>query len=175
VPQLVDCMNSQPMSDYRVRVSSDDLVFSAAHFITWDARQCERLHGHNYRVAAEQAGALNSSGFVIDFGVLREALRAVLAELDHRVLLPGEHPSIHVSSGQQEIEVRFRERRWIFPKDDCLVLPIANTTAELLADYIGRRLLAALAAGTDCQPQWLRIEVEESMGRRAVCEIQKDP
>ena len=41
---------------YRVRVTKDHLVFSAAHFITFAGNVCERLHGHNWRVAAEIAG-----------------------------------------------------------------------------------------------------------------------
>ena len=41
------------MSDFHVRIADDDLVFSAAHFITLEGGACERLHGHTYRVAAE--------------------------------------------------------------------------------------------------------------------------
>ncbi|MEZ5948126.1 MAG: 6-carboxytetrahydropterin synthase [Planctomycetaceae bacterium] len=40
-------MNEAP--SYRVRVTKDHLVFSAAHFITFNGTICERLHGHNWR------------------------------------------------------------------------------------------------------------------------------
>jgi 6-pyruvoyltetrahydropterin/6-carboxytetrahydropterin synthase len=40
-----------PAERYTVRVSKDYLVFCAGHFITYDGDHCERLHGHNYRVA----------------------------------------------------------------------------------------------------------------------------
>jgi len=36
---------------YRVRLDKEQHVFSAAHFITFNGDVCERLHGHNYRVA----------------------------------------------------------------------------------------------------------------------------
>jgi hypothetical protein len=48
---------------YHVRVAKDTLVFSAAHFITFAGNVCERLHGHNYRVAAEVAGPLDENHY----------------------------------------------------------------------------------------------------------------
>ena len=44
---------------FRVRVTKDHLVFSAAHFITFNGNVCERLHGHNWRVAVEVTGGLD--------------------------------------------------------------------------------------------------------------------
>ncbi len=38
---------------FRVRVQKEAFTFCAAHFITFNGNVCERLHGHNYRVAAE--------------------------------------------------------------------------------------------------------------------------
>ena len=79
---------------WRVRVTKDHLVFSAAHFITFNGNICERLHGHNWRVAVELAGPLDENSYVFDFIALRDALQAIVLELDHRVLLPTEHPAI---------------------------------------------------------------------------------
>ena len=42
---------------YKVRVTKDSLVFSSGHFITFNGDHCERIHGHNYRVAVEVEGA----------------------------------------------------------------------------------------------------------------------
>ncbi len=44
-----------------VRLSKDNLVFSAAHFITFAGHVCERLHGHNYQVAASVYGPLDEN------------------------------------------------------------------------------------------------------------------
>ena len=63
------------MEHYHVRIAKDYLVFSAAHFITYDGDVCERLHGHNYRVAAEVAGPLDENHYVVDFIALRTRSR----------------------------------------------------------------------------------------------------
>lgn len=153
---------------FRVRVSKDYLVFSAGHFITYQGGTCERLHGHNYRVAAEVAGALDENQYVVDFIALRDELRAIVDELDHRMLLPIEHPQIRVTADEREVTATFADRRWVFPRGDCLLLPVANTTSELLAKYIGLRLANALAARLGQAPDRLRIEVDECFGQVAV-------
>ncbi len=47
-----------PQESYSVRLRKTELVFSAAHFITFAGNICERLHGHNYRTAVEVFGPL---------------------------------------------------------------------------------------------------------------------
>ncbi|OHB78164.1 MAG: 6-pyruvoyl tetrahydrobiopterin synthase [Planctomycetes bacterium RBG_16_64_12] len=159
------------MEHYHVRIAKDYLVFSAGHFITLEGNVCERLHGHDYRVAAEVHGPLDENHYVIDFLVLRDALQSVLGELDHHVLLPTEHPRIRVAADEDEVAVTFEERRWVFPRGDCVLLPIPNTTTELLARHIGRRLLDELEARHGTRPSLVRIEVDECHGHSAVCEL----
>src|SRR5260370_21449365 len=124
--------------EYRVRVTKDQLVFSAAHFITFSGSVCERLHGHNWRVAVEAVGGLDENYYVIDFIALRDAVQKIVSQLDHRMLVPTEHKAINVWSSEREVELTFEDRRWVFPREDCILLPIENTTAELLALWIGR-------------------------------------
>jgi 6-pyruvoyltetrahydropterin/6-carboxytetrahydropterin synthase len=159
--------------NYKVRVEKDSLVFSAAHFITFAGNICERLHGHNYRVAVEIEGPLDENQYVVDFIALRDSLADIVRQLDHRVLLPTEHPTIHVQATDREVEARFEDRRWVFPKDDCVLLPVPNTTAELLARYIGQRLREALLARGHVEPQVLRVEVDECYGQKATCEMRR--
>ena len=157
--------------NFWVRLCKEDLVFSAAHFITFDGNTCERLHGHNYRVAAYVFGPLDENEYVVDFMALQNSLKAVLEELDHHMLLPTEHRLIHVEILGGEVEVRFGGRRWLFPREDCALLPMANTTAERLAWHIGTRLLDRLRAETGRRPQKVRIEVDENFGQWAACEL----
>lgn len=159
------------MQEFRVRISKDDLTFSAGHFITLGGGECERLHGHNYRVAAELAGPLDENYYVVDFGAVNHALKTILKRLDHRMLLPTEHPLIQVDAGDQQVEVTFAERHWTFPREDCVLLPIENTTAELLARHVATGLLNALESATGRRPDMVRIEVEECPGQTAVCEL----
>ena len=97
--------------------------------------------------------------------------RLHVLELDHRVLLPTEHKLIRVAAEGDEVEVTFDRRRWSLPRSDCLLLPIPNTTTELLARYLGERLLDELAARTGTRPTLVNIEVEESPGFSAVCRL----
>jgi 6-pyruvoyltetrahydropterin/6-carboxytetrahydropterin synthase len=155
---------------YHVRVTKDYLVFSAAHFITFNGNVCERLHGHNYRVAAEVFGPLDENHYVVDFIALRDALRELVAELDHYVLLPTQHPQIHVTANQTSVEATFDDRRWVFPRGDCVLLPVANTTAEMLARYLGGKLLQSLADRIGYRPERVLIEVDECEGQIGVWE-----
>ena len=152
---------------YAVRLDKEYLVFSAAHFITFNGNVCERLHGHNYRVSAEVRGALDENQYVIDFIALRDELRAILDELEHRVMLPADHPLIKVVADEREVTATFEDRRWVFPLGDCVILPVANTTAELVARYLGLRLADALAQRTGSRPSDMTIGVDENNGQWA--------
>ena len=157
---------------YRVRVTKDHLVFSAAHFITFNGNTCERLHGHNWRVAVEVAGPLDENSYVFDFIALRDATQKLVGELDHRMLLPTAHPAIHVTADDLEVTAVFEERRWVFPFADCVLLPVANTTAELIARWMGvqlRDVLRQHPGGRGLTS--LRVEIEENFGQWAMCEL----
>jgi 6-pyruvoyltetrahydropterin/6-carboxytetrahydropterin synthase len=155
------------MSDqFHVRIEKAEHVFSAAHFITFGG-ECERLHGHNYHVAAELEGPLDENQLVIDFLRVRERLREITAALDHYVLLPTKHPQLRVEEAGPEVIVTYADRRWVFPSGDCRLLSVANTTAELLARHIGEKLLAALGDQA-AKIGRLRIELDECDGQVAV-------
>jgi 6-pyruvoyltetrahydropterin/6-carboxytetrahydropterin synthase len=156
-----------PAERYTVRISKDYLVFSAGHFITYNGGECERLHGHNYRVAVEVDGPLDDNHYVFDFIALKNRTRAITDELDHRMLLPAENPHILVAADEKRVSVHYKERDWMFPRGECVVLPIANTTAELLARWIGQRLLEVLRREHKFEPVAMRVEVEESFGQSA--------
>ena len=156
---------------YHVRIEKERLVFSAAHFITFDGDTCERLHGHNYHVAAEVVGPLDENHYVVDFILVRDLLQSLVDELDHRMLLPTEHRTIRVEVQTEEFLVSHGDRRWVFPRGDCVLLPVANTTAELLAKYLGERLLAELETRLGQRPERLRLSVDECDGQWATCDF----
>lgn len=152
------------------------MVFSAAHFITFDlaseAEVCESLHGHNYGVRVEIEGPLNHQAYVVDFIALRDQMMRLTSKLDHKMLLPQRHPSIAVSKEGEEIVARYRDRRWIFPEDNCVLLPIANTTAELLAHYLGDQLLDWLKDEQRCQVNRITVSIDENHGQWGIWEWQ---
>jgi 6-pyruvoyltetrahydropterin/6-carboxytetrahydropterin synthase len=155
---------------FKVRVTKDHLVFCSGHFISYEGDKCERLHGHNYRTAVEIEGGLDENHYVFDFIALKHRTKAVTDELDHRMMLPTRNPLIAVEEGPRSVSVRYRDRHWLFPREDCVLLPIENTTAELLARYIAHRLVEELRHHHQFVPEVLRVEVEENIGQSATVE-----
>jgi 6-pyruvoyltetrahydropterin/6-carboxytetrahydropterin synthase len=156
-----------PASQFKVRVSKDYLVFCSGHFITYDGDHCERLHGHNYRTTVEVEDDLDENDYVIDFIALKELTRAITDELDHRMLLPARSLKIQLHEDGANVRVTYRDRFWSFPREECVLLPISNTTAELLADYIAGRIRQEMTARGWRLPRLLAVEVEESFGQSA--------
>jgi 6-pyruvoyltetrahydropterin/6-carboxytetrahydropterin synthase len=152
---------------FTVRVTKDYLVFCSGHFITYHGDECERLHGHNYRVAAEVEAPLDVNHYVFDFIALKNIMRALTDELDHFMLVPTRSELIAVKSEGDTVRLRFRDKEWVFPKADCALLPIENTTAELLARYLATRLRDELKSKYQFVPDVVRMEVEESFGQVA--------
>ena len=155
---------------YKVRVTKDHLVFCSGHFISYEGDRCERLHGHNYRTAVEIEGELDENQYVFDFIALKHRTKAITDELDHRMMLATRNPHIAVEESAESVSVRYRDRHWLFPRGDCVLLPIENTTAELLARYIAGRLVEELRRHHQFVPEVLRVEVEENIGQSATVE-----
>ena len=83
---------------YHLSITKDYLVFSAAHFLTYDGDICERLHGHNYRVTAEIHGPLDENHYVVDFIEFCVFLIYVPKSLYHGPFRRG-RPYLHLPSG----------------------------------------------------------------------------
>ena len=93
--------------------------FSAAHHLKGYAGTCASLHGHNWEVEVFLRGeTLNGIGLLMDFRQVKQALRDVLAELDHSDLN---------TIGE------FRDK---------------NPSSENLARYVYRRLSETIADAT---------------------------
>ncbi len=157
------------MSDFQVRVSKDYLQFSSAHFITFAGHKCESLHGHNYRVGVTVTGAVDPEcQFVLDFALLKEILRPMVDAIDHKVLLPtASHKLELVEEGSFYSVVYLGHPKYRFPKSDCALLPVTNTTAEMLAEFFATAVKRELAERGFEHLQGLVIEVEESPGQSA--------
>lgn len=155
------------MSEYRVVVGKEVLVFAAAHFITFGDGGCESLHGHNYRVGVALTGNLDPHSMVYDFIALKRHMEGLLAELDHRVLLPASNPSLDLVTSAGEVEARHDDQRHVFPESDVVVLPIPNTTAEKIAEYLGDRLANDLRLARAQSVERIEVEVEETPGQSA--------
>lgn len=156
-------------STFKVQVSKDYLVFASAHFITFKGHQCESLHGHNYRVGVAVEGSIDPEClFVLDFSVLKQITRQKVDAIDHKVLLPTLNPKLAFREDGDRVAVDyFGQPTYVFPRRDCALIPIANSTAEMLAQYLGVQVRQELAAREYTHLTSLELEVEENYGQSA--------
>jgi 6-pyruvoyltetrahydropterin/6-carboxytetrahydropterin synthase len=160
----------QRRGEFRVSVTKDYLVFASAHFITFAGHRCEGLHGHNYRARVTIEGELDEeSWFVFDFVVIKKIMRGLCDEIDHKVLLPLQNPKLQIGEQGESVTVAYEGTpRYVFPKKDCSLLPIPNTTVEMLAELLAGRFRAELETMGARGLTAIEMEVEENFGQTAV-------
>lgn len=156
------------MAVFRIRVDHEHLKFSAAHFLLFSHGQCENLHGHNYRAWAEIEGSLEANDYVFDFITIKPLMKSICDRLDHRVLLPTENAALKIETRESVIDATYIEKQYRFPAGDVVLLPIHNTTAELLARYICgelKREIKTRFGGANATT--IQVGVQESFGQEA--------
>lgn len=148
---------------YTLELAKEDFKFSCAHFTLFGPHEAELLHGHNYQVAVEIVGRhLDQEGMLASFFEVKNAIRAACRRLDSLTLIPALSHHLEISSGEGGVEVRFHDRRYVFPEKDVLLLPIANTSVELFARMMWQELVAAVpTAGIEA----LGVRVAETAGQ----------
>lgn len=116
------------------------IVLSAAHFLLLPPDGREPIHGHDYRagVSARVApGRADEAG-----RVLGACLARAVADLDHRLLLPG-HPVIGtLTLVGDAVTLDLPGERLVLPARDCAILPCGNTSTEAIARVVADRLAA---------------------------------
>jgi 6-pyruvoyl-tetrahydropterin synthase len=147
-----------------VTVQGVRLRFAAAHMATL-GDDLEPLHGHNYLVRCLVDGTLTADRWVIDFSLLKEYVRTACDEIDHHFLLQTRSPLLEAIEASGEWTLRFRDRTYRFPVTDVAALPIENTTAELLAEWIAGRVDEALMAGGHDNITRVAVDVQEMPGQ----------
>jgi 6-pyruvoyltetrahydropterin/6-carboxytetrahydropterin synthase len=150
----------------RIDVSGAELRFAAAHFATFGGG-CEPLHGHNYALAVQLEGDLTDDSWLVDFREVRGLAAALCGELDHRFLLPLESRHLGVERREGHYEIVFGARRYVIPEADVRPLPIDNSTAERLAEWLAGRLAAELRSRGAANLSSLSVAVEEAPGQSA--------
>jgi 6-pyruvoyltetrahydropterin/6-carboxytetrahydropterin synthase len=140
-----------------------NIKFSACHFIAGHEK-CGRLHGHSYIISLKLFGEVGDDGMIMDFVLVKKALRAIAEELDHRVLIPSNSPMIEVLIGE-EIIVNVGTKRYIFPAEDVVLLDTVASSAEELS----RVLLSRLLQMVRFPPNVERVElgIHEEVGQSA--------
>jgi 6-pyruvoyltetrahydropterin/6-carboxytetrahydropterin synthase len=173
IVQPYNNIRSQPLQNraqtFAVSVHPGELHFNSAHFITFN-NSCENLHGHNFHVRIQAWGDNNDDAFVIDFVQLNKLAAEICLKLHDKILLPGESTEVDIEEAQGQIEVSSYDKRFSLPAGNCLILPIRNTTAEMLAWYIMESLLPMLEADEAlAHVASLEIAVEEAEQQWGIC------
>jgi 6-pyruvoyltetrahydropterin/6-carboxytetrahydropterin synthase len=163
-----------PTESWSIQIHKDYLKFSAAHFLIFPDGTAERLHGHNYKVYVELHTDLDQHGLVVNFKEIKPLVRALCDELDEHLLIPAQHPVLTATRVGEAVEIRYRERHYLIPADEVILLPIGNSSAENLAAWFGRTLRERM------QPRWpglrvrrLSIGVEETPGQQGIWTLQE--
>ena len=150
---------------HRVTVERNRLRFTAGHFATF-ADELEPIHGHNYEVIVEVEGPLTDESWVVDFSLLKRLTRQVCQTLDHKFLLQMQSRVLTIRDEDTHYAVQYKqEPPYRLPKRDVAPLPIDNTTAERIAEYIAGQLQASLAEEAPGGLLRLRVGVEEMPGQ----------
>lgn len=155
---------------FSVQVCKDYLVFASAHFLTFRGHQCESLHGHNYRVGVAIEGGVDAEClFVVDFSVVKKCAKRLIDPIDHKVLLPLQNPKLafHEKEGDMLQVDYFGKPTYLFPKRDVALLPIQNSTAEMLAEWLAKGIRDELHREGYRHLTRLEVEVEENFGQSA--------
>jgi 6-pyruvoyltetrahydropterin/6-carboxytetrahydropterin synthase len=62
-------------------------TFAAGHALRGYKGKCENVHGHNYKVRVNIEGPeLDTVGLLVDFVAVKQAIKAVIAQVDHKFL-----------------------------------------------------------------------------------------
>ena len=135
--------------------------FSAAHILPRHPGKCQRLHGHNYVAQVFARGTqLDDQGMVMDFGKIKESMEALIGTWDHRFLIASPYV-VSIRDGR-DLELQLGPELAIqVPDSMCVILPVTDTTAELLAGYIVESLASRFSgAFYRCELQ----ETQDSVG-----------
>jgi len=141
-----------------------NIRFSSAHIIP-EYEKCGRLHGHTYAVHIKIFGKPDNKGIIIDFTVLKDSLKKIVNDLDHKILIPVKNNIAKIEKQKDKVKVNSMGKEYVFPTSDCIFLPITSTSAENLAAYILNQLLKELAIPKRIES--VEIGVDEGFGQGA--------
>jgi len=158
---------------YAIRVYKQYFNFASAHFLIFADGSREPLHGHNYQVQVLVEGALGDADIVVDFIPFKPLVRRICDSLDHKTLLPRDNAHLEITTTDASIEVGHTDgSRFVFPASDVLILPIPNTSTEMLARFIGREMAMNIPKQLpEAEITSLEVQVEESAGQSGICRI----
>jgi 6-pyruvoyltetrahydropterin/6-carboxytetrahydropterin synthase len=162
--------NVQPMSRrFSIEVAKDYFNFASAHFLIFPDGRREALHGHNYQVSVGMEGELDRAGVVLDFITFKPLVKEICDDLDHRTLVQTKSPVIKVRRRPRDVEILYKKQRLLLPRHDVMLLPLMNTSTELLAEYVAKRIRRKVGQQFPrAKIRYMEVAVEEARGQRGI-------
>jgi len=146
-----------------------NIRFSAAHFIPGEWK-CSRIHGHDYSLSARIMGDMGEDSYFMDFSVAKSRLKEIADRLDHRVLIPRLSTKMKIEEGGGSVNVNINGKRYTFPSEECVIIPVKDTTAECLSEYILSEFLSIINE----RVKQVDLEVREGPGQYAKSSWKRD-
>lgn len=112
-----------------------NIRFSSAHIIH-EYEKCGRLHGHTYAIHIKIWGQPDSKGIIVDFSYVKQVLKEIANSIDHRLLIPEKSSIVEIDKKADCVKINAMGKSYLFPKSDCILLPVKSTSAENLANFI---------------------------------------
>ena len=155
------------MGEFFVRVDKQYFDFSAAHFLLFEDKSREPLHGHNYRVHVELEGDLSADDMVINYSRFKPLVKSICDELNHRILLPLKNSALTLHEEGLNVKAKHIDgSEFSFPRQDCVLLDVHNTSTEMLSVHLSGRIKDELhKRGSITRFRELRVGVEEAPGQ----------
>jgi len=156
----------EPRGDFRI--TTTELIFSAAHYLVFPPVGREPLHGHDYRMTVTGISSRPAPG-------ARETLNRLaceaIAPMEHKLLLAATPAAGRMHADENTVRFELGDSVIVLPTRDCYLLDgTANSSTELIAahvaDLIARDNDAAQAGFTAVE-----VEILEGIDCRArVCQ-----
>src|SRR6266481_503895 len=155
-------------SGFSIYVAKENLKFSAAHFIAYPGFR-EPLHGHNYQVGVKVDGRLASTGYVLDFGLIKKLTKQIVDRFDERTIIPSLSDCLVIHHQDRQVRVSYESESFLFPAADVALVPIMHSSAEELARFIWSELSAKLEqSGALAEVLGIEVSVAEGPGQAAI-------
>jgi 6-pyruvoyltetrahydropterin/6-carboxytetrahydropterin synthase len=152
---------------FSIEVAKDYFNFASAHFLIFADGKRERLHGHNYQVSVAMEGELDRAGVVLDFISFKPLVKRVCDDLDHRTLIQNASPILKISRKGKALEILYKKQKLLLPRSDVILLPLMNTSTELLAEYVAQAIRARVRQEfPKTAIRWIEVAVEETRGQK---------
>ena len=116
------------------KIRRTNLIFSCSQYLPITSPDCNKLHGHNYKVKV----ILKTRG-IVDFKLIKEKIN----ELDHVILAPKKHKNFwsHIQDARHNY-IKTHSCGMSLPRFVVVYLPVEELTVEEIGKYLRKKLEA---------------------------------